>query len=119
MSDCLFCKIADGTIKTELLAQDEHAVAFRDIRPQAPTHLLVIPRRHIASLNELTEADEALIGHLHLVAQRLAADLGAELAGDGVQAQVRVPRVEGPHPRRAAQLLPVRRDRGHHVVRTE
>ncbi|HEX4461342.1 MAG TPA: histidine triad nucleotide-binding protein [Polyangia bacterium] len=76
MSDCLFCKIADGTIKTELLAQDDRAVAFRDIRPLAPTHLLVVPRKHIASLNELTEADEALVGHLHVMARQLAAAAG-------------------------------------------
>ena len=76
MSDCLFCKIADGTIKTELLFEDDRAVAFRDIRPQAPTHLLVIPRQHIASLNELTEADEALVGHLHVIARKLAAEAG-------------------------------------------
>ena len=80
MSDCLFCKIADGTIKTELLLQDDRAVAFRDIRPKAPTHLLVIPRKHIASLNELTEADEALVGHLHVLAKQLAA---AEGLADG------------------------------------
>ncbi len=90
MSDCLFCKIADGTIKTELLLQDDRAVAFRDIRPKAPTHLLVIPRQHIASLNELTEADEALVGHLHVLAKQLAA---AEGLADGYRTVINT----GPH----------------------
>jgi histidine triad (HIT) family protein len=90
MSDCLFCKIADGTIKSELLAEDDRAVAFRDIRPMAPTHILVIPRKHIASLNELTEADEALIGHLHFIAKKLAAEAGL---GDGYRTVINT----GPH----------------------
>jgi histidine triad (HIT) family protein len=90
MSDCLFCKIADGTIKTELLAADDRAVAFRDIRPQAPTHIVIVPRRHIASLNDLTEADEALIGHLHLLAKKLAAEQGL---GDGYRTVINT----GPH----------------------
>jgi histidine triad (HIT) family protein len=90
MSDCLFCKIADGTIKSELVAEDDRAVAFRDIRPMAPTHLLIIPRKHIASLNELTEADEALIGHLHILAKKLAA---AEGLGDGYRTVINT----GPH----------------------
>jgi histidine triad (HIT) family protein len=90
MSDCLFCKIADGTIKSEIVAEDDRAIAFRDIRPMAPTHILIIPRKHIASLNELTEADEALIGHLHILAKKLAAEHGL---GDGYRTVINT----GPH----------------------
>lgn len=90
MSDCLFCKIVDGTIPAELLAQDDRAVAFRDIRPMAPTHALIVPREHIASLNELTPAQEPLIGHLHTMAKDLAAKLGL---ADGYRTVINT----GPH----------------------
>ena len=72
--DCIFCKIAAGEIPAKKLYEDEHIVAFADINPQAPVHILIIPKRHIASLAELgsTDADKALIGHLHIVAQQLA-----------------------------------------------
>ena len=53
MTDCLFCKIIDGQIPASIVYQDDRVVAFKDINPQAPTHVLVVPRRHIASLNEL------------------------------------------------------------------
>jgi histidine triad (HIT) family protein len=76
MSDCLFCKIVAGTIPAKLVTQDDRAVAFRDINPQAPTHILIVPRRHIPSLNELTDDDAALVGHLHVVARQLAAAEG-------------------------------------------
>jgi histidine triad (HIT) family protein len=76
MSDCLFCKIRDGLIPAKQVYQDDRAVAFRDINPQAPTHVLVIPRKHIASLNELTDEDHALVGYLHQVAAKLARDEG-------------------------------------------
>jgi histidine triad (HIT) family protein len=76
MADCLFCKIRDGAIPAKEVYQDDRALAFRDINPQAPTHILVIPRKHIASLNELTEEDTALVGHLHMVAAKLARDEG-------------------------------------------
>src|SRR3954466_5160202 len=72
MSDCLFCKIVEKKIPANLVYEDDRAVAFRDLNPQAPTHVLIVPRRHIASLNELTAADEAEVGHLHLVAQKIA-----------------------------------------------
>jgi histidine triad (HIT) family protein len=72
MSDCLFCKIAEGKIPAKLVHDDERAVAFRDINPQAPTHILIIPRKHIPSLNALDEGDAALVGHLHVVARKLA-----------------------------------------------
>jgi histidine triad (HIT) family protein len=64
VSDCLFCKIIEGQIPGAIVYQDERVVAFKDINPQAPTHVLVVPRRHIASLNELTAADDGLVGEL-------------------------------------------------------
>jgi histidine triad (HIT) family protein len=74
--DCIFCKIAAGEIPASVIFEDERAIAFRDINPQAPTHVLVIPRTHVASLNEADETDEALLGHLLRVAARVAAEEG-------------------------------------------
>jgi histidine triad (HIT) family protein len=74
--NCIFCKIVAGEIPATLIFEDERAVAFRDINPQAPTHALVIPRAHVASLNEASESDEALLGHLLLVAARVAREEG-------------------------------------------
>jgi histidine triad (HIT) family protein len=76
MADCLFCRIASGDIPAKLLFQDEAVVAFADITPQAPLHVLIIPRRHIASLNELTPADDDLTGRLVRTAASLAKDHG-------------------------------------------
>jgi histidine triad (HIT) family protein len=76
MSDCLFCKIVDGKIPAKIVTQDDRAVAFRDINPQAPTHVLIIPKKHIPSLADLTDDDAALIGHLHVVARQIAASEG-------------------------------------------
>jgi len=76
--DCLFCKIVAGEIKADTVHEDEHWIAFRDINPQAPVHVLVIPRRHIASLNDASEDDRALLGDLLLAIRRLATDLGLE-----------------------------------------
>ena len=70
--DCLFCRIAAGTIPSDTLHEDDLVVAFRDIAPRAPTHILLIPRRHIASAAELTEADGPLLGRLFGVAAQLA-----------------------------------------------
>jgi histidine triad (HIT) family protein len=78
---CVFCNIAAGTLPANIVYQDEDVVAFRDIQPVAPTHLLVIPRKHIASVNELAEEDAALVGKLFLTAKRLAAESG--FAGSG------------------------------------
>ena len=74
MSDCLFCKIASGTIPVKLVAESPTCVAFRDIAPQAPTHILVIPRQHIASLDAVT--DPAIVADLAAMAQRVARDEG-------------------------------------------
>ncbi|HEX8285645.1 MAG TPA: histidine triad nucleotide-binding protein [Pyrinomonadaceae bacterium] len=74
--DCIFCKIVAGEIPAAKIFEDDRAVAFRDINPQAPTHALVIPRAHVASLNEAAESDEALLGHLLVVAARVAREAG-------------------------------------------
>ena len=71
-ADCIFCQIAAGKITSEILYQDEEVVAFRDINPQAPTHLLVIPKKHIPSLAHLPEAESPLIGHMVNIANQLA-----------------------------------------------
>ena len=64
MTDCLFCKIIAGQIPASIVYQDDRVVAFKDINPQAPTHVLVVPRRHLASLNELTPEDDGLVGEI-------------------------------------------------------
>ena len=71
-TDCLFCRIAAGSIPSERLHEDDLVVAFRDIAPRAPTHILLIPRRHIGSAADLTEADGQLLGRLFGVAADLA-----------------------------------------------
>lgn len=79
--DCLFCKMADGRIKPDIVYEDDQVLAFRDIMPQAPVHVLLIPKKHVANLDALTTADTALAGHLLLTAGRIARDLG--LADNG------------------------------------
>ena len=74
--DCLFCQIADGKIPGDILYQDEEVVAFRDVNPQAPTHLLIIPRKHIPSLAHLSETDVPLVGHMTKIANSLAREHG-------------------------------------------
>jgi histidine triad (HIT) family protein len=81
MPDCLFCKIATGEIPANLVYQDDRLVAFRDINPQAPTHILVIPRRHIATLNELSAEDAPLVGEMVGRAATIARELGHDEAG--------------------------------------
>ena len=72
MADCLFCRIVAGEIPATLIHQDEGVVAFADIRPQAPLHVLIVPRRHVATLNDLTEADDALVGRMLRTAAAIA-----------------------------------------------
>ncbi|GHE20699.1 histidine triad nucleotide-binding protein [Halomonas urumqiensis] len=74
--DCLFCKIINREIPAEIVFEDDQVLAFEDINPQAPTHLLVIPKRHIATLNDLGEGDDALVGRLTGTAARLARERG-------------------------------------------
>ena len=84
--DCLFCKIIAGGVKGDIVHQDERCVVIRDINPQAPTHLLVIPRDHIESLDEASQKDEAMLGHLLRVAARVANEEG--LAEGGYRAVI-------------------------------
>ncbi len=81
MTDCLFCRIAAKEIPARLVLEEDDLVAFEDVNPQAPVHLLVIPRRHVASLNDLAEADDALVGDLHRAATRLARERGLGTRG--------------------------------------
>ena len=74
--DCLFCKILAGTAAADVVYQDNRCVAVRDIDPQAPTHVLVIPREHLDSLDDATQRDESLLGHLLRVSARVANDHG-------------------------------------------
>jgi histidine triad (HIT) family protein len=79
--ECLFCSIAQGAIPAKIVHQDDRAVAFHDIDPKAPVHVLVIPRKHIASIAELSDAEAGDIGHLFTVARSLAAELGVAESG--------------------------------------
>ncbi len=76
MADTIFGKIARGEAPAEIVYEDDRALAFQDLAPKAPTHILVIPRKPIARLSEAGDEDEALLGHLLLVARRVAADAG-------------------------------------------
>ncbi|MEH6826325.1 MAG: histidine triad nucleotide-binding protein [Motiliproteus sp.] len=79
--DCLFCKIIAGDIPSDIVNEDEKLIAFRDINPQAPTHVLIIPRQHIATLNHLDVDDGELIGHMTLSATTLAKEMGIADSG--------------------------------------
>lgn len=79
--NCLFCKIIAGDISSELLHQDDLCLVIQDINPQAPTHLLVIPREHLESLDEVGRQDEAMLGHLLRVAARMANENGLTESG--------------------------------------
>jgi histidine triad (HIT) family protein len=80
MSNCIFCKIAAKEIQSEIVYEDDTCVAFRDAAPQAPVHVLVVPKNHTEHIADYSESDAQLIGHIHLVACRVAQDLGV---GDG------------------------------------
>ena len=79
--DCIFCRIVDRQAPAKIVFEDETAVAFEDAHPQAPVHLLVVPRRHLPSLKEATAEDEPLLGHLFTVAANLARERGLETKG--------------------------------------
>ncbi len=81
MSDCLFCRIAGGELATDKLFEDDRLVAFRDIQPLAPVHLLIVPKKHIATRNDASPDDQSLLGHMLLTARSLAADQGVSEAG--------------------------------------
>ncbi len=81
MTECVFCKIVSGEIPSEGVYKDELVTAFRDINPAAPTHILIVPNKHIAAVSELSEEDEQLMGHLFTVAQKLAVKEGISQSG--------------------------------------
>lgn len=81
MTDCMFCKMASGEIEPDVVYQDDNVLAFRDINPQAPVHVLVIPRRHIATLNDVQPEDADLIGQMYLAAKQVAEQEGVAEQG--------------------------------------
>src|SRR5487761_43033 len=81
MTDCLFCKMAKGEIKPDLVMETDELLAFRDINPQAPMHVLVVPRKHISTLNDLTPADAGLIDKMVLAAREIAKLEGIAASG--------------------------------------
>ena len=78
MEDCLFCKIVKGEIPSDKVYEDDEILAFKDIHPKAPVHILVIPKKHISSAMEIEEQDEALIGKMFTVIKKLAKEFGLE-----------------------------------------
>jgi len=78
---CVFCKIVAGSSPATVLYHDEHVTAFRDLHPVAPTHILIVPNKHITSVNELDPEDEALVGHIFSVARMLAEREGIDTSG--------------------------------------
>jgi histidine triad (HIT) family protein len=81
MDPCLFCRIVDKTVPAQIVLENEHVLAFRDIRPAAPTHVLVIPKKHVSGIHETTAGDAAMLGQLLLAARTVADDLGLESSG--------------------------------------
>lgn len=79
--DCLFCKIGKGEIPTKIVYRDDKVIAFNDINAQAPHHVLIVPHKHIATLNDLQDEDTELVGHMVQTAKKLAKELG--IAEDG------------------------------------
>ncbi|MGD9108601.1 MAG: histidine triad nucleotide-binding protein [Gammaproteobacteria bacterium] len=79
--DCLFCKIAKGEIPANIIYQDDLVVAFDDIHPKAPVHKLIIPRKHIATINDLEAEDNNLIGHMTQIAKKLAKEFKVDQSG--------------------------------------
>ncbi|NEW05199.1 histidine triad nucleotide-binding protein [Paenibacillus sp. SYP-B3998] len=81
MSDCIFCKIVEGELPSKKVYEDNEVVAFYDIEPAAPIHVLIIPKKHFASLNEATDEDWAVIGQVQKAAQQIAQELGVAESG--------------------------------------
>ena len=82
--DCLFCKILAGDIPADIIYESDAAIGFRDVNPQAPTHVLIIPRKHIATIDDIAAEDQAIIGSLYLTAAAIARQEG--IADDGYRA---------------------------------
>jgi histidine triad (HIT) family protein len=85
-SNCTFCRIVAGEIPSTKVYEDDQAYAFRDLNPQAPTHVLIVPKEHIESLNDIAQGDEALLGHLLRLAPKIANQFG--LAENGFRAVI-------------------------------
>jgi histidine triad (HIT) family protein len=81
MSNCIFCKIANGDIPSEKVYEDDKIFVFKDIKPEAPVHILIIPKKHIESLNDIQEYDGDIISHIFLKAKDIAKELGIEKSG--------------------------------------
>jgi histidine triad (HIT) family protein len=81
MAETIFAKILRGDIPADIVHEDERCIAFRDINPQAPVHVLVIPRKEMRSINEMSDTDEGVVGHLFAVARDLATQLGVSESG--------------------------------------
>ncbi len=76
MTDCLFCKMVSGEIQPDVVLETDDILAFRDLSPQAPTHILIIPKKHISTINDIHESDAEVIGRLYLAAKEIAANEG-------------------------------------------
>ncbi len=81
MADCLFCKMVSGEILPDVVFEDDDVLAFRDVNPQAPLHVLIIPKIHISTVNDLTPEHAGLVGKMHLAARQIAADEGVAEPG--------------------------------------
>jgi histidine triad (HIT) family protein len=81
MTDCIFCKIISGDIPGDIVYQNDDVLAFRDLNPQAPTHILVIPKKHISTINDMQPEDAELVGKMFLAAKQIAKDEGIEEVG--------------------------------------
>lgn len=79
--DCIFCKIVNKEIPSDMIFEDEKLVVFKDIRPQAPVHLLIVPKKHIRSINDLRPEDLEISGHMLLIAHKIAEKAGVDKSG--------------------------------------
>ncbi len=85
-SNCLFCQIAEKKIPANIAFEDEYVIAFHDVAPQAPIHILIIPKKHIGTINDFSEQESHLLGHMVLTAKKLAKEL--EVADDGYRLNI-------------------------------
>lgn len=92
MTDCIFCRIIQGEIPSRKVFEDDQLFAFHDVHPLCPTHLLVVPKRHIASLSEVSAEDEPMLGRMLFVARKLAAENGSP---DGFRCVINTGRIGG------------------------
>ena len=81
MDQCIFCKIAERSIPSKIVFENEHVLAFEDLHPQAPTHILIVPKKHIATLNDATPEDQSLLGEVVLTATAIAKDRRISTSG--------------------------------------